>query len=121
LGDYILTHPSVARTATNNSNDYDNTYNAVGAVVTIDATAITSTPSVVFKLQGKDTGSGKYYDIITSAAVTGVSTVVLRVYPGLTPAANLIVSDVLPKVWRVLATHGDADSITYTVGVSLID
>jgi hypothetical protein len=120
LGDYVYALPLKARIASENSNDFENTYNAVGAVVVIDCTAIVSTPSVVFKLQGKDTGSGKYYDIITSAAITAAGTTVLRIYPGLTAAANLTVSDVLPRAWRINAVNGDADSITYSVGIHLI-
>jgi len=95
--------------------------NGRGVIVVIDATVIAATPSVVVKVQGKDPVSGKYFDLLTAAAVTGVSTVVLRIYPGLTAAAGLVVSDILPAVWRVVATHGDADSITYSVGYQLIN
>ena len=86
----------------------------------IDVTAISATPSVTFTIQGKDDLSGKYYTILASAAITGTGTTVLRVYPGLTAAANLTANDVLPGTWRLITTHGDADSITYSVGASLI-
>ncbi len=111
---------SAARTATGNSGDLDNGQHR-GLHLVIDATAATSTPSVVFTIQGKDETSGQYYTILASAAVTGISTTVLRVYPGLTAASNLVANDVLPKTWRVLATHGDSDSLTYSVGASLIN
>jgi hypothetical protein len=111
---------SQARTTTSSSADLANN-GCAGCVVVVDATAHSATPSVTFKVQGKDPLSGKYYDILTSAAVTASpSTVMLKVYPGLTAAANLVVSDVLPKTFRVTATHGDADSITYSVGVLLV-
>ena len=108
---------SAARTATNQSADFTN-YNGRGLHLVIDATAIAATPSVVFTIQGKDAISGKYYTILTSAAVTAVSTTILRVFPGATAAANTVANDILPRVWRIDATHGDADSITYSVGAS---
>jgi hypothetical protein len=110
---------SAARTATEASADFLNSESA-GAVVVIDVTAVTSTPSTVFTLQGKDQLSGKYYTIIASAALAATGTVVLRVYPGLTAAANLTVSDVLPHCWRVNAVHGNANSMTYTVALHYI-
>lgn len=110
---------SAARTATNSTADQSNA-GFRGLHVVINVTAVTATPSVVFTIQGKDEASGAYYTILASAAITGTGTTVLRVYPGLTAAANTVANDALPGAWRVLATHGDADSITYTVGASLI-
>jgi hypothetical protein len=110
---------SAARTATNNSADLTN-YDGRGLHLVIDVTAASATPSVTFTIQGKDELSGKYYTLLVSAAITGVGTTVLKVYPGLTAAANLVASDILPRTWRVLATHADADSITYSVGASVI-
>lgn len=111
---------SAARTATGNSGDLSNGQHR-GLHLVIDATAASATPSVVFTIQGKDETSGQYYTILASAAITGVSTTVLRVYPGLTAASNTVANDALPKTWRVLATHADADSITYSVGACLIN
>lgn len=110
---------STARTATHNSADLTN-YNGRGLHLVIDVTASSATPSVTFTIQGKDELSGKYYTLLVSAAITGTGTTVLRVYPGLTAAANLVATDVLPRTWRVLATHADADSITYSVGASVL-
>lgn len=110
---------SVARTASVNTDDQFNVGHR-GCHLVIDATASAATPSVVFTIQGKDPASGKYYTILASAAVTGVSTTVLRVFDGATPAANLAANDVLPAVWRVSAVAGDADSLTYSIGVSLV-
>lgn len=112
-------YASAARTTDPTPADQTNA-NARGLHVIIDVTAITATPSVVFTIQGKDPASGKYYTLLASAAITAAGTTVLRVYPGLTVAANLTANDVLPRTWRVVAVHGDADSITYSVGYSLI-
>ena len=110
---------SAARTVTANGADQINRRHR-GVVVTIDATAASATPSVVFTIQGKDPVSGKYRTILDSAAVTGIGTTTLRVYPGIVAAANTAANDVLANEWRIIATHADADSITYSVGASLI-
>lgn len=109
--------PSAARTASVNTADQVSSGDS--AVIVIDATAAAATPSVVFTVQGKDAVSGKYYTILASAAVTGISTTVLRVGPGLTAATNLAVNDIMPTVWRVSVAAGDADSLTYSLGASV--
>lgn len=119
VGGDFTAFASAARTAT--PTPYDGkSFGAKGIQIVIDTTAVTATPSVVFTLQGKDVASGKFFTILASAAIATVSTVILRVYPGLTAAANLVATDILPANFRIIATHGDADSITYTVGYSLI-
>lgn len=110
---------SAARTANANSADQTNGGHK-GLHVVIDVTAIADSPSVVFTIEGKDAVSGKYYTLLASAAITGVGTTVLRVFPGLAAAANAAANDVLPRTWRVTTTHDDADSITYSVGASVI-
>lgn len=87
--------------------------------VIIDVTAVTATPALTVKIQGKDPASGKYYDILVSTVIATVSTMVLKVGPGLTAAANLVANDMIPAVWRVIVTHGDTDAATYSVGASL--
>jgi hypothetical protein len=77
----------------------------------------------VCTVDGYDPVSGKYYNLITSAALTDSGapyTRVLRVGQGLTASANLTVLDVLPSTIRVTMTHGDADSITYSVAATLV-
>ncbi len=111
---------SAARTAALNTPDQTNAARATGIVLVVDITAITATPLVTFTLQGKDPVSGKYYTILASAALAAVSTTVLKVFPGATPAANLAANDCLPRVWRVAVTVGDADSATYSLGYSYL-
>jgi hypothetical protein len=115
----ITVFSSAARTASENSADLSNPY-ARGAVIVIDVTAVTATPSVVFTVKGKSALGSDYYTILASAAITATGQTVLRIYPGLTAAANVTASDVLPATWRVEAVHGDADSITYSVSANLI-
>lgn len=110
---------AAARTITTNSDRVRNS-DFRGAHVIIDVTAATSTPSVVPTIQGYDAVSGKYYTILVGAAITGTGTTVLRVYPGITAATNLSVSDVLPSEWRVIMTAGNANSLTYSIAASYI-
>ncbi len=102
-----------------NSADLSN-LGAKGVIVTIDVTAITASPSVVFTLEYKDTLSGKYVVFGTSAAIVGTGTTSLLAYPGATAAANTIFNRGVPAVWRVTATHGDTDSITYSVSANYL-
>lgn len=115
----ITVFASAAYIASQNSADLANPY-ARGAIITIDATAASLTPSVVFTIVGRSALGNDYYTILTSAAITGTGTTVLRVYPGLTAAANVTVNDVLPALWRVQAVHGDTDPLTYSVSCNYI-
>lgn len=110
---------SVARTATVSSTDQTN-LEYRGAQFIIDVTAITDTPSVVFTIEGKDALSGKYYPLLISLAIVATGTTILRVYPDLKASPNAVASDILPVTWRITATHADADSITYSVGVNYV-
>lgn len=91
-----------------------------GCLVLIDVTAIAATPSVVPKIEGV-MSSGAVYVLLTGAAITATGQTALKVYPGITAAANVAVSDVTPQSIKVTLTHGDADSITYSVDLVLLD
>lgn len=109
---------SAARTTATQSSDLTN-YNGKGLHLVIDITAFTA-GSITVTIQGKDALSGKYYTILASAALAAVATTVLRVHPGLTAAGNLVANDVIPRTWRVDVAVGSADSITYSIGYSLV-
>jgi hypothetical protein len=111
---------SAARTATTNSGDQPNIRGHRGVEVVINVSAAADTPSVVFTIQGRDPVSGEYYTILASAAVTGTGVTILRAFPGATAANNTVANFLLPAVWRVLATHADTDSITYSVSGTLL-
>jgi hypothetical protein len=86
-----------------------------GFLIQIDVTAASSTPSVVFTLQ--DLTADVWTTVLASAAVTGVGTTNLVVHPDAADRANVSEVDQTLEVWRVIAVHGDADSITYSVKV----
>jgi hypothetical protein len=106
---------SAARTAS--ADWHVATAGARGVIVVIDATASAATPSVVFTVRGYDPVTDKVWDILVSAAVTGVSTKVLRIYPGIAAVANVSASDVIPEQIVVHAEASDADSLTYSISV----
>lgn len=108
---------SAARTTTQTTPDITNLQGR-GAHVIVDVTSA-GTGSITPKIQGK-AATGVYYDILVGVAQTVNGTVVLKVYPGATVAANVSASDVLPAVWRVVATAADANSVTYSVAVNTI-
>jgi hypothetical protein len=117
--DGISVFASAARTATVSSATLNNG-NYRGGQFIINVTAIAATPSVVFSIEARDLISNTFYSLLDSVAITGVGQTILRVYPGLTAAANLVANDLLPFQWRITATHADADSITYSVGANLM-
>lgn len=110
---------SGARTATTSSAAQTNRDHR-GVKVTIHRTASAATPSVVPTIEGYDETSGQWVTLLTGAAITGTGTTTLTLYPGVTASANVAVSDVLPRTWRVTMTAADADSLTYSVGANLI-
>lgn len=112
--------PSAARTAAPDTFEFEGARGLVGVVVVVDATAVTATPALTVSILGVDRVSGKTWTILASTAIATVSTTVLKVRPGLTAAANLVANDALPPVFRIVCAHGDADSITYTVGAHLV-
>lgn len=134
---YVTLLASGARTASANSGDQVNNY-AVGIQAVIDITALnlpttttaapgttTTTPappswSLTLKIEGKDPTSGKYYTILSSAALSTTGTTVLTVYPGIAAASNVSASSVLPRVWRATVTASTTDSLTYSVGAHLL-
>jgi hypothetical protein len=109
---------SLSRTVTLNSGDLDN-QNFRGIHVVLDVTAH-GTGSITLTIQGKDQVSGKYYTLLAGAAVISTTTVVYKVYPGLTAATNAVATDILPATFRILLTHNNANAMTYSVGASLV-
>lgn len=115
---FTVIYPSAARTATPTVATA-RVDRFRGCVVTIDTTAVTSTPSTTPKIEGV-TSSGAVYPLLTGAAITGTGQIALKVYPGITAATNVATSDVLPQTIKVTMTHGNANSHTYSVDLVLI-
>lgn len=108
---------SAARTATVTSPVFS-AEAVANSVFVIDVTATAATPSITAAIQGKDPESGSFYTILTSAAITSTSTNVIKVGKDFAASANVAANDILPSEFRVVMTHGDADSITYSVSAT---
>lgn len=105
---------SAARTTTQTGSDItSNGYNACHLVVDVTSAG---TGSITPKIQGKD-ANGIYYDILVGAAITSNGTNVIKLGPGMTPVANAVATDYLPKTFRVVITANNANSVTYSVGL----
>jgi hypothetical protein len=115
----LTVYASAARTATPTANELAAGL-AHGLHLVIDVTAVTSTPSVVPTIDGYDALSDKWYNLLTGVAITATGTTRLTLYPGVATIANASASDVLPARFRVVMTHGNANSITYTVAAILV-
>jgi hypothetical protein len=72
-------------------------------------------PSVVFTVQVENHRTGTYYTVLTSAAITAVGNTMLEVYPDGGVTANVRANFHIGRGFRVTATHGDSDAITYGV------
>jgi hypothetical protein len=104
---------SAARTATTTSRPLRND-NGSAVRIRLAVTAITADASITFKVQGRD-AAGAWYDLLTSAAVTTVSTNTIVVGRGLPATANVSANALVPSQFRVVVTHADAKSVTYSV------
>lgn len=111
----ILT--SAARTVTTSSAFFDNPGAFKGIRIYVEVTAAVSSPSVTFAIQVRNRrpSSATYHTVLTSAAVTGISSNCYEVYPGDALVANVVASRHVGMGFRVTATHGNSDSITYRI------
>lgn len=96
---------------------------AKGILLYVHISAITGTaPTLTVTLQGKSPVSDQYHTVLASAALNATGLTILRVYPGLTAAANLVASDILPTTWRVISViGGTTPAVTASISASLID
>lgn len=111
-------YPSAVHSATFVGDDNRKVPGQVGCKVTMTVTVVPGVDTVQLVIEGKDEVSGVYYAILSSVAGAGLGTVVLTVQPGITPAANVAVADVLPDVYRIRVVHSAASAFTYSVGVA---
>lgn len=94
------------------------TNTGAGLLVFINITAITgTTPTLTVTLRGSiDGGATNTYTILASAALNATGLTVLRVYPGLTAAANLTANDVAPGWCQITtAIGGTTPAVTATI------
>jgi len=114
---------SAAYTTTTSSADTIN-YNSSALALFVDVTSITASPSVTAQLDWKDPVSGDYEPIwIATVAIVGTGEYIyLFDLGGLGSAGEYdeAVNIRIPRTFRLTMTHADADSITYSVGLALM-
>ena len=106
-------YASAARTATPAASAAHRLAGMRGLLIQIDVTAIVTTPSVVFTVQ--DALDTDWATLLASAAIVAVGTTFLVCHPDAADRANVSESTQKRSKVRVIAVHGDADSITYSV------
>lgn len=114
---------SAARTASVDSIDFM-APERQGALFLLSITAVTgTTPTLDLKVQCKDEISGSYIDLPggSFAQKTGTGTDSLLIYPGIGETANRMESNVMPMIFRVVATiAGTTPSFTFSLSAQLI-
>ena len=114
-------HASIARTV--DPTDYELVLRSgearTGIRLTINCSATSATPSVVFTIKGYDPVSGGTYTILASAAITATGITTLQIGPGLVAVTNLAAQALIPNRLLITAVHNDTDSITYSVGLEI--
>lgn len=85
-------------------------------------TNITSagTGSITITIQCKDDTSSSYFDLINSGALTANGLYSLMVYPGIDAVANVAANTTGARSYRIVSTHNNANSMTYSVGYTLL-
>jgi hypothetical protein len=115
----VLLLPSAARTATTSTVEQDNLGNR-GVIVDLVTTAVGSA-SLTVSIQRWNPASSSWVTMLVSAAVTTNTTTTLTLFPAATAAANVTANASLPRLWRVTVTHADANSATYSLGISTLN
>jgi len=94
---------------------------AVALIFTVDTTVDPAAASITPSIDFFDPISQSWTTILTGAAIAATGRVRLRIGEGLTAAANLTVNDVIARKFRFNMAVADTDSITYSVGVEIVN
>lgn len=118
---------SAARTATPTPAAFTNEYHK-GVLLIVDVTAGAATPSVTPEIEVQDPVTSSWLNWwVAAAAITSTSAAQYKylLYPGANETEPATITEAvnipLPRTLRLGMTHGDADSLTYSVaGIMLI-
>jgi hypothetical protein len=113
LGNLVTLTAQAAGTVTSPIFD---THQGLGLLVFINITARVGTPTLTVTLTGCiDDSATATYTILASTAIAATGLTVLRIYPGLTAAANATANDVIPGRCQISAVVGGTTSVTATI------
>lgn len=118
LNESVTLLASASRTTTQTSADLSN-LSGNKLVVVLDMTTV-GTGSVTVTINGKDPASGKYYLLLSGAAITTNSTNRYVVGAAAATTANVSVNDLVPSTFQIVVTANNANAATYSVGYELI-
>ena len=113
-------YASSVRNATLIGADNPKVVGARGVKAVLNVTAVPGVDTVQLIIEGRDPVSGAYYTVIAAAARVASGIDVLTVYPGITVAANVAVSDALPDVYRGRVVHSAGSNFTYSLSLAEI-
>lgn len=107
------------------TSDAQNNHQATGMLVFVDVTAETDTASVTPSLQASfDAGTTWVTCWTAAAAVEATGDFTYMFYPGILASADGAFTESLnmplPRCWRWVMTHADADALTYSVTAQLL-
>jgi hypothetical protein len=114
--------PSAARAAAQAYNsEWFHNHEAEGVLLSIIVTAVTSTPLLTAKIQYSPDGGTTAIDYaaFTQVGPTNATNYSLLIDPAVTTTTDGSVTESvslpLPRLWRLVVTHADTDSATYSV------
>lgn len=107
---------SGTNSATVTFGDFTLPSNCRGIGVVLDVTTVTGSGIFTLEIDNKDTLSGKYVNVGTSANVSTVSTNTYRAYPGLTAVANVDFNAFVSTTYRIRLTKISGTSQAFSVG-----
>lgn len=91
-------------------------HQGIGLLVFINLTARVGTPTCTVTVSGLiDEAGTASYTILASTAIAATGLTVLRIYPGLTAAANATANDVVPGRIQISAVVAGTTSYTGTI------
>lgn len=106
---------SAVRNATLVGSDINKNPGIAGVKAFLDVTVVPGVDTVQLVCEAKDRASGKYVQLLACAARATTGTDMLTIYPGITAAANVSASDVLPDTYRFRVVHSAGTNFTYSL------
>lgn len=85
--------------------------------VILDLTAFVTAASLIVSIEGYLEAPGAYRTILASASITGNGTTRLVLGPLVPAATNASATGPVPNRYRVVVTHGNGNSHTYSVTI----
>lgn len=105
--------------ATYNSSTFSDPGSHTGLRISVDASVVVATGTLICALQSKDPVSGNFVAVpgATTASITVAGTTDFVIQPNVTAVANRAVDISFPPTWRVQCIVGTAN-VTFSVGAT---